>query len=109
MSVHAVLSRVLSLFRRRQQDIDLDDEIRAHLELLAAEYERRGITPNDARLAARRAFGGVQQMKEAYRDRSGLRWLEDAPRDVHHPLRQLRRAPLFAGAAVLTMAVGLAG
>ena len=46
-------------------------------------------------------------MKETYRDRSGLRWLEDAQRDVHHALRTLRRAPVFTGAAVLTMAVGL--
>lgn len=107
MSARTALSRLLSLFRRRQQDADLDDEIRTHLDLLAAEYERRGMTPGEARLAARRAFGGVQQMKETYRDRYGLRWLEDARRDVHHALRTLRRAPMFTGAAVLTMAVGL--
>ena len=48
-------------------------------------------------------------MKETYRDRSGLRWLDDARRDVHHAFRTLRRAPVFAGAAVLTLAVGLTG
>jgi predicted permease len=95
------------LFRRRQRDADLDDEIRTHLELLAAEYERRGMTSGAARLAARRAFGGVQQMKEAYRDRYRLTWFEDARRDVLHALRTLRRAPMFTVAAVLTMAVGL--
>jgi hypothetical protein len=67
MSIRAVVSRIASLFRRRQQDADLDDEIRAHLDLLAAEYERRGMTPGQARFAARREFGGVQQMKETYR------------------------------------------
>jgi predicted permease len=107
MSARTALSRLLSLFRRRQQDVDLDDEIRTHLDLLAAEYERRGMTSHDARLAARRAFGGVQQMKETYRDRSGLRWFDDARRDVHHALRTIRREPMFTGAAVLTMAVGL--
>ena len=107
MSARTALSRLLSLFRRRQQDVDLDDEIRTHLDLLAAEYERRGMTSHDARLAARRAFGGVPQMKEAYRDGYGLRWLEDARRDIHYALRTLRRAPAFAGAAVLTMAIGL--
>jgi predicted permease len=107
MSARTAFSRLLSLLRRKQQDADLDDEIRTHLDLLTAEYQRRGMTPGEARLAARRAFGGVQQMKEAYRDRVGLRWLEDARRDVHHALRTLRRAPAFAGAAVLTMAVGL--
>jgi putative ABC transport system permease protein len=55
MSARTALSRLLSLFRRRQQDADLDDEIRTHLDLLAAEYERRGMTPGEARLAARRA------------------------------------------------------
>src|SRR5688572_13231938 len=107
MSIRASLTRLLSIVRRRQLDTALDDEIRAHLELLAAEYERRGMTPDEARHAARREFGGVQQMKETYRDRSSLRWLEDAQRDVHHALRTLRRAPVFTGAAVLTMAVGL--
>jgi len=46
-------------------------------------------------------------MKETYRDRSGLRWLDDARRDVHHAFRTLRRSPVFAGAAVLTLAIGL--
>ena len=107
MSVRAVWSAVSSVFRRRQQDVDFNDEIRAHLELLGAEYERQGMRPDAARYAARRAFGGVQQMKETYRDGSGLRWLGDARRDVHHVLRTLRRSPVFTAAAVLTMAVGV--
>jgi predicted permease len=106
-SLRAAIGRVLSLFQRRRIDADLDDEVRAHLELLASEYERRGLSGGQARLAARRAFGGIEQMKETYRDRRGLRWLDDARRDVHHALRSLRRAPVFAGAAVLTLAVGL--
>ena len=85
----------------------LDDEVRMHLELLAVEYERRGLSPEQARHAARRDFGGVEQMKETYRDRRGLPWLDDMRRDVQHAFRALRRAPVFAGAAVLTLAVGL--
>ena len=66
-----------------------------------------GQAPDQARLAARRAFGGIEQMKEAYRDGRGLRWLDDVRRDVHQALRALRRAPVFTGAAILTLAVGL--
>ena len=92
---------------RRSLDASLDQEIRQHLEMLTAEHERRGLPPAEARLAARRDFGGVEPMKETYRDRRGLPWLDDARRDIHHALRSLRRAPVFAGAAVLTLAVGL--
>jgi predicted permease len=105
--LRVALSRFVASFRRRGVDARLDDEVRAHLELLAAEHMRRGMTRAQARLAARRDFGGVEQMKETYRDRRGLRWLDDARRDVHHALRALLRAPVFAGAAVLTLAVGL--
>ena len=66
-------TRLVAIFRREHLDRDLDDEIRTHIDLLAAEYERNGMSAADARLAARRAFGGVEQMKETYRDRSRLR------------------------------------
>ena len=70
--MRVLLSRVLGLFRRRSAESQLDDEVRAHLDLLTADYERRGMSPAEARRAARRAFGGVEQMKDAYRDRQGL-------------------------------------
>ena len=50
MSIRAAFTRLLSMFRRRQLDDGLDEEIRGHLELLAAEYERRGMTPAEAHL-----------------------------------------------------------
>ena len=107
MTLRSILMRVKASLRRRSLDAALDEEVRGHLDLLARDYERRGLAPEQARLAARRDFGGVEQMKETYRDRSGLRWLDDARRDVHHAFRTLRRSPVFAGAAVLTLAVGL--
>ena len=54
-----LLKRVWTTLMRRRHDRDLDDEIRAHIDLLAAEYERRGMSHTDARFAARRAFWGV--------------------------------------------------
>ena len=107
MTLRSILMRISAPLRRRSLDAALDEAVSGHLDLLARDYERRGLAPEQARLAARRDFGGVEQMKETYRDRSGLRWLDDARRDVHHAFRTLRRSPVFAGAAVLTLAIGL--
>ena len=107
MTLRSMVRRVRAALDRHSLDAGLDAEVREHLEMLAADYERKGLTPSQARLAARRAFGGIEQMKEAHRDGRGLRWLDDARRDIHQALRSLQRAPVFTGAAILTLAVGL--
>src|SRR5258708_36094784 len=83
--------RLVGLFSRRRRDRDLDDEVQAHLELLAEENVRKGLSPHDARAAARREFGGVDQVKETYRDQRGLPFLETLSQHVRYGLRQLRR------------------
>ena len=85
----------------------LDEEVRTHLDALAADYERRGLTPKEARLAARRDFGGVEPMKELHRDRRMLRAVDDVWRDVRYAVRTLGRRPVFAGVAVLTLGLGI--
>jgi predicted permease len=85
----------------------LDSEIRHHLDLLTAEYESRGLSPDEARFAARRAFGDVEPMKERYRDGARLRWLEDVGRDMRYAVRGLRRNPGFTAVAMLTLAFGI--
>src|SRR5687767_3611405 len=97
-----VLQRIISAFRRRHTDDRLDEEVRAHLDLLAADYERRGLAPEQARRAARRDFGGVEPMKEIHRDRRTLRAVDDVWRDIRYAVRTLARRPLFAAVAVLT-------
>ena len=86
---------------------DLAREVASHLTLLEDEFIRRGMTPEEARLAARRTFGGVEQTKELHRDARSFVWLDDARRDLRHAVRTLRRAPGFTAAVVLTLALGL--
>ena len=64
--------RLLGLFRTRYADETLDAELRAHLQFLTDEYIRRGLNPEQARHAAHREFGGIEQTKEAYRDQRGF-------------------------------------
>jgi hypothetical protein len=106
-SIRVWLWRVRALFAADRHDRALDRDIDAHLDLLADDYERRGLTPDQARAAARRDFGGVEQMKESHRDQRSLRWIDDAWRDVRFGLRQLARNPGFAIVAVVTIAIGI--
>lgn len=107
-SLRVWLSRVRAMLAARRHERALDEEIASHLDLLAQDYERRGLSPHDARAAARREFGGVEQMKEQHRDQRGLRWIDDAVRDARHGFRQLARDRAFAMVAITTIAVGIA-
>jgi predicted permease len=100
-------SRLAGFFGRRHGDGELDDEVDFHLEMLAQEHARRGMNADEARAAARRAFGGVTQMKEAYREQRSLPMIETALHDARYGVRTLLRTPGFTSAALLTLALGI--
>jgi predicted permease len=105
--LRVLLARLRGLVSRGPADAALDADIQAHLELLTHDYIQRGLSPRDAQAAARRAFGGVDQMKETYRDQRGLPAIETFLQDLKYAARMLRRDPAFATVAIVSLAIGI--
>jgi putative ABC transport system permease protein len=96
-----------TLLRRRRAERDLVEELQFHIERETARCIADGASPAEARRAAARAIGGIEQVKEQVRDAWGLRWLGYVRQDLRHALRLLRATPGFAATAILTVAIGV--
>src|SRR5438874_693541 len=109
MSSFSRINRKLTnLFRRRSADAEASREIAAHLQLLQDEFVRRGLSAADARVEAHRALGSAALAADLHRDARSFVWLDDLRWDLGYGVRLLRRNPLFALTAALSLAVGIA-
>lgn len=103
----AFFRRFLGLFQKRRHEAAMKAEIQAHLDALTERNIDAGMSSEEARYAALRAFGGVEQIKERARDERGIIWLEQFLQDLRYGVRQLRKAPGFAAVAILTLALSI--
>lgn len=106
-ALHVFWARVRSYLQNTNDEARLDEELQSHLEMLTQQYLAKGVPPDEARMQARRAMGGIEQVKEAHRDERRFAVLSALWQDLRYAARQLRNAPGFSVLTVATLAVGI--
>ena len=105
--LRAWLWRFKGLFLKDARERELADELESHLQMHIDDNIRAGMSPEEARRVAIMKLGGVDQTKEAYRDRATVPFLESAVQDLRFTLRQLRKNPAFTVTATAMVALGI--
>jgi predicted permease len=105
--IGAIRARVRAMLFGRALDRDLGEEIQFHIDLETEKNVRLGMRPDEARRRALAMFGGAARTREDHRDVRPMHWLADAASDARFALRGIRRAPALAGAAIVTLALGI--
>src|SRR4026209_522475 len=107
MKLRAWLLRFKGLFLKDARERELADELESHLQMHIDDNIRAGMSPHEARRVAVMKLGGVDQAKEAYRDRATIPLLESVVQDLRFTLRQLRKNPAFTFTATAMVALGI--
>jgi predicted permease len=100
-------ARLRAYFNRASENDGLDEEIGGHLQLLQQRFEAQGMTPDEARRAARGSFGGVEQLREHLREQQSFPWFDELRQDVRYACRTIARAPTVSLAVIFTFALGI--
>src|SRR5579864_4350938 len=101
------VKRLTSWARTERDEERLRAEIEEHLAFQIEDNLRAGLAPDEARRQAVLKFGAVEAIKEDYRDERGLPFLDTLVRDTRYTIRQLRKSPVFAVTAIVTLALGI--
>jgi hypothetical protein len=99
--------RFMAMFRRRDLEADMAEELRAHLEMEEAANRRSGLDPEDAHYAALRQFGNVASIQEQAREARCWVWLEQVVKDFRFAVRSLGKSPGYTVSVVATLAIGI--
>jgi putative ABC transport system permease protein len=108
-TLRQILLRLWNMVRSGAAEQELEREMAAHLALLEEKFRRDGMSPDDARAAARRSFGRLDHVRDTHREARSIVWIEDFGRDLQYAKRTLLAAPVFTLAAVLTLGVAVGG